>query len=120
VSDDLQAGHTSQQQVGDRGRAAPRQGYESDGSHLETGALVLVECCLTRDDARRRHLVLARRMTKVIDPDPIEGNEPPTGPHAHERVGHFRRVSAGTARERMIWVRPAVVMRLGPRAVDDE
>jgi hypothetical protein len=88
---------------------------ESDGSHLESGALVLVEGCLTRDDARRRHLVLARRITKPVDPDPIEGSAPTTGTHAspapHERVGHVRRVGVRTPRERLLWVRPTSVGR---------
>ncbi len=86
---------------------------EAVASDVQTGTLVLIEGLLTRDDARRRHLVLARRLTKLLDPDPIEGSELPKGTHAsptpHERVGHFRRVSVGTARERLVWVRPTLV-----------
>jgi hypothetical protein len=93
---------------------------EADASDLQTAALVLVEGLLTRDDARRRHVVRAMRMTRLIDPDPIEGSEPSRGTHAspapHERVGHFRRVAVGTSRERLVWVRPSAVGQHSPLA----
>jgi hypothetical protein len=81
---------------------------------LSTGALVLVEGALTRDQRRRRHVVLARRIVGLVEAaPPVITQSPPTDTHAspmpHERVGHFRRVGLGTPRERLVWVRETTV-----------
>ena len=91
-----------------------------DANVLETGTLVLVEGMLTREENRRRHLVVAWRITPLAAPEPIERAQPSKGTHAspapHERVGHFRRVAVGTTRERLVWVRPSAVGRRSPVA----
>ena len=80
------------------------------------GALLLVEGALTLDTARRRHVVEARRVTVLQEPEPpgpatVSPGEPRThaAPVVHERAGHFRLVGVRTPRERLVWVRPTTV-----------
>jgi hypothetical protein len=57
--------------------------------------------------------VIAERTFSTLPAPPPPEEGPVTGSHAspreHLRAGHGRRVAIGTARERLVWVRPATV-----------
>ncbi len=98
----------------DRHRVILPTRHAPDISEFSPGATVYVEGHLARHGARGRVSVIAHRAWSIAPaPLPAEEAPPPTGTHAspreHWRAGHARRVAIGTARERLIWVRPTTV-----------
>jgi len=84
-----------------------------DLAEFTPGATVYVEGHLARHGERGRVSVIAERAFAILPAPPPPEQAAVTGSHAspreHLRAGHARRVAIGTARERLIWVRPTTV-----------
>jgi hypothetical protein len=81
---------------------------------LVVGQQIFVTGTVQRDH-RNRVIVLARKLWPIAD---VPGGTEPSasvGTHAspreHQRAGHWRRVSIGGPRERLVWVRTTTVGR---------
>jgi hypothetical protein len=81
---------------------------------LGVGQQIFVTGTVQRDH-RKRVIVVARDLWRIGDVP----REPPVGvsvgshasPREHQRAGHWRRVSIGGPRERLVWVRTTTVRR---------
>jgi len=97
----------------DRHRVILSPRHTPDLAEFSPGATVYVEGHLARHGERRRVSVIAHRAWSIAPAPPAPEETPATGTHAspreHRRAGHARRVAIGTARERLIWVRPTTV-----------
>ena len=93
-----------------------------DLAEFTPGATVYVEGHLARHGERGRVSVIAERAFATLPAAPPPAEAAVTGSHAspreHLRAGHARRVAIGTARERLIWVRPTTVRPHAPSAPD--
>ena len=102
----------------DRHRVILSPRHTPDLAEFSPGATVYVEGHLARHGERRRVSVIAHRAWSIAPAPPAPEETPATGTHAspreHQRAGHARIVARGTARERLIWVRPTTVR---PRSV---
>jgi hypothetical protein len=82
---------------------------------LGVGQQVFVSGTVQRDH-KGRVMVVARELWPVGGAPGATQAEAAMGthasPHAHQRVGHWRRVSIGGPRERLVWVRPTIVASL--------
>jgi hypothetical protein len=81
---------------------------------LGVGQQIVVTGTVQRD-RRKRVIVVARELWPIGD---VPGGTEPSasvGTHAspreHQRAGHWRRVSIGGPRERLVWVRTTTVGR---------
>jgi hypothetical protein len=95
-----------------RHRVIAEDGLVDVAAALVVGQSVYVTGRLQRDESQRV-IVVARDLWPLEDaPEPPAGTAP-TGTHAspreHRRTGHWRRVSIGTRRERLVWVRATTV-----------
>jgi len=106
----------------DRHRVILSPLHTPDLAEFLPGATVYIEGHLARHGHHRRVSVIADHAWSIQPPPPPPGNDRPTGTHAppreHQRAGHARRVAIGTARERLIWVRPTTVHPNAPSALD--
>ena len=97
----------------DRHRVILPARHAPDIAEFSPGATVYVEGHLARHGERQRVSVVAHRAWTIAPAPPPPEEERPSGTHAapreHERAGHARRVAIGTARERLVWVRPTTV-----------
>ena len=93
-----------------------------DLAEFTPGATVYVEGHLARHGERGRVSVIAERAFATLPAPPPPEEAAVTRSHAspreHLRAGHARRVAIGTARERLIWVRPTTVRPHAPSAPD--
>jgi hypothetical protein len=93
-----------------------------DLAEFTPGATVYVEGHLARHGKRGQVSVVAERAFATLPAPPPPEEVAVTGSHAspreHLRAGHARRVAIGTARERLIWVRPTTVRPHAPSALD--
>ena len=97
----------------DRHRVILPARHAPDIAEFSPGATVYVEGHLARHGERQRVSVIAHRAWSIAPAPPAPEEDRPSGTHAspreHQRTGHARRVAIGTARERLIWVRPTTV-----------
>jgi hypothetical protein len=97
----------------DRHRVILAARHAPDLAEFLPGATVYVEGHLARHGERQRVSVIAHRAWSIAPAPPAPEEDRPRGTHAspreHPRAGHGRRVAIGTARERLIWVRPTSV-----------
>ena len=104
----------------DRHRVILPARHAPDLAEFSPGATIYVEGHLARHGERRRVSVIAHRAWSIAPAPPAPKEALPTGTHAspreHQRAGHARRVAIGTARERLVWVRPTTVR---PGATND-
>jgi hypothetical protein len=81
---------------------------------LRVGQQVFATGTLQRDH-RNRVIVAARDLWPVADApgatEPSAGVGTHASPREHQRAGHWRRVSIGGTRERLVWVRTTIVGR---------
>ena len=79
---------------------------------LGVGQQVFVSGTVQRDQ-RKRVIVVVRDLWPVADAPGATELNAGVGTHAspreHQRAGHWRRVSIGGARERLVWVRTTTV-----------
>jgi hypothetical protein len=119
ASDELGGGEVSLVGVLRRGNAEAVDRFRVrslDASLPPVGTEVLVEGSVVTQGWRR--VVLATRVTVLLEPDERSAPGAPAGgthasPAQHERRGHWRTLGRGTARERIVWVRSATVGALG-------
>ncbi len=87
--------------------------HAPDLAEFSPGATAYVEGHLARHGERQRTSIIAHRAWSIAPAQPAPEEERASGTHdspgEHQRAGHARRVAIGTARERLIWVRPTVV-----------
>ena len=81
---------------------------------LGVGQQIFVTGTVQRDH-RNRVIVVARELWPIGDVPGGTGPSASVGTHAspreHQRAGHWRRVSIGSPRERLVWVRTTTVGR---------
>jgi hypothetical protein len=81
---------------------------------LGVGQQIFVTGTVQRDH-RDRVIVVARDLWPVADapgaPEPSASVGTHASPREHQRAGHWRRVSIGGPRERLVWVRTTTVRR---------
>jgi hypothetical protein len=106
----------------DRHRVILTPLHVPDLAEFTPGATVYVEGHLARHGERGRVSVIAERAFATLPATPPPEEAAVTGSHAspreHLRAGHGRRVAIGTARERLIWVRPTTVLPHAPSVLD--
>ena len=87
-------------------------GLANVAATLVVGQSVYVTGRLQRDDSQRV-IVVARDLWPLADAPEPPSDAAPTSTHAspreHQRTGHWRRISIGSKRERLVWVRPTTV-----------
>ena len=97
----------------DRHRVILPARHAPDIAELSPGATVYVEGHLARHGERQRVSVIAHRAWSIAPAPPAPEEDRSSGTHAspreHQRAGHARRLAIGTARERLVWVRPTTV-----------
>jgi len=97
----------------DRHRVILTPLHVPDLAEFTPGATVYVEGHLARHGERGRVSVIAEHAFATLPAPPPPEEAAATGSHAspreHLRAGHARRVAIGTARERLVWVRPTTV-----------
>lgn len=100
----------------DRHRVIAEPGSGADLSVFAPGETAYISGRLGRYDQTRRVAVIAREAWSLLPaPSLVSAAAAPERSHAspapHLRRGHPRIVGRGTARERVVWVRPARVGR---------
>lgn len=102
----------------DRHRVILAAARVPDLAEFVPGATAYVEGHVARHGERSRISVIVERAWSISPPPPPPADFPATSSHAspreHPRVGHARRVAIGTARERVVWVRPTTVCPHAP------
>jgi len=104
----------------DRHRVILPARHAPDLAEFSPSATVYVEGHLARHGDRHRVSVIAHRAWSIAPAPPAPEEDRPMGTHAspreHQRAGHARRLAIGTARERLVWVRPTTVRPGHPTA----